>query len=101
MRELPIYKVTIHIAGCGDWGRVFPGRPTMDEILGTLIEDQKSLVSGHALRWEQYDHWLTLIRDYKLPATDTVNKVCLYVGKPVGVIKIDRLLPAVVTEGIE
>jgi len=102
MRELPVYKVTIHIDAVGDWIRFFVGgRPIVAEILTVLVEDQGSLAAESKFKWEQFDHWITLIRDFSLPTTAAVNKVCTYAGSPVGIIKIEEREPAITTDTLE
>ena len=97
MRELPIYKVSVHVEGLGSWFRVFAGLPTTTEILSALLEDQSDLTAESQTQWDMYDHWITLVRDFSLP-TGEEDKVCKYAGVTIGVIKIKGQWAAIVTE---
>jgi hypothetical protein len=87
MKEVPIFKVQIHIEGGTRWVRYFAGNPTKNDILIAVLDGSPF----------QGDHLTTLISNH-LQEADT-HRVCTYAGVTIGTIQVEQFTTASVVGG--
>jgi hypothetical protein len=86
MKEVPIFKVSIHIEGGARWVQYFSGNPMKTDIVLAIMVGAPF----------QGDHLITLVQKHMHEA-DT-HRVCTYAGVTIGTIQVEKFTTAFVSE---